>query len=123
MHISKEGDPYLRTLLVQGAHHILGPFGADSDLRRWGLKLGAWREEWQETSGDCDGAKASGLAASLVGEWRGLRTAAQQPTDPVAGSRISTVSWNRKHKAQAPSSGDCVNGLAQLPSRDGREVD
>ena len=39
MHISKEGDPYLRTLLVQGAHHILGPFGMDCDLRRWGLKL------------------------------------------------------------------------------------
>src|ERR1700721_591742 len=29
LHISKEGDPYLRTLLVQGAHHILGPFGVD----------------------------------------------------------------------------------------------
>ena len=39
MHISKEGDPYLRTLLVQGAQHILGPFGIDCDLRRWGLKL------------------------------------------------------------------------------------
>jgi len=39
MHISQEGDPYLRTLLVQGAQHILGPFGADSDRRRWGLKL------------------------------------------------------------------------------------
>src|SRR5215467_10809328 len=39
MHISKEGDPYLRTMLVQAAHHILGPFGADSDLRRWGLRL------------------------------------------------------------------------------------
>jgi len=39
LHISKEGDPYLRTLLVQGAQHILGPFGADSDLRRWGLTL------------------------------------------------------------------------------------
>jgi transposase len=39
LHISKEGDPYLRTLMVQSAHHILGPFGADSDLRRWGLKL------------------------------------------------------------------------------------
>jgi len=35
----EEGDSYLRTLLVQGAHHILGPFGQDSDLRRWGLKL------------------------------------------------------------------------------------
>jgi transposase len=41
MHISKEGDPYLRTMLVQGAHYILGPFGEDSDLRRWGLKLAA----------------------------------------------------------------------------------
>jgi transposase len=39
MHISKEGDPYLRTLLVQGAQHILGPFGPDCDLRRWGLRL------------------------------------------------------------------------------------
>jgi transposase len=39
MHISKEGDEYLRTLLVQGAHYILGPFGEDSDLRCWGQKL------------------------------------------------------------------------------------
>lgn len=39
MHISKEGNEYLRTLLVQGAHYILGPFGEDSDLRRWGQKL------------------------------------------------------------------------------------
>ena len=41
MRISKEGDEYLRTLLVQGAHYILGPFGEDSDLRRWGQKLAA----------------------------------------------------------------------------------
>ena len=39
LHISKEGNRYLRTLMVQGAHYILGPFGKDSDLRRWGLKL------------------------------------------------------------------------------------
>ena len=39
LHISKEGDPYLRMLLLQGAQHILGPFGIDCDLRRWGLKL------------------------------------------------------------------------------------
>ncbi|HEX8893267.1 MAG TPA: transposase, partial [Terriglobales bacterium] len=41
MRISKEGDEYLRTLLVQGAHYILGPFGEDSDLRPWGKKLSA----------------------------------------------------------------------------------
>jgi transposase len=39
LHISKEGGRYLRTLLVQGAYYILGPFGQDSDRRRWGLKL------------------------------------------------------------------------------------
>jgi transposase len=39
LHITREGDSYLRMLLVQGAQHILGPFGEDCDLRRWGLKL------------------------------------------------------------------------------------
>jgi transposase len=37
--ISKEGDRYLRKLLVQGAHYIVGRRGPDTDLRRWGLKL------------------------------------------------------------------------------------
>lgn len=38
--ISKCGDPYLRKLLVQCAHHILGPFGRDSALRQGGLAKG-----------------------------------------------------------------------------------
>ena len=38
MHISKEGDPYLRTLLVQGAQHILGPIG-ESELRHTKVRL------------------------------------------------------------------------------------
>ena len=33
------GDGFLRRLLVVAAHHILGPFGKDSDLRRCGLRL------------------------------------------------------------------------------------
>jgi hypothetical protein len=37
--ITKEGDESLRWLLVQAAHYILGPFGPDTDLRRWGLRL------------------------------------------------------------------------------------
>ena len=39
LHITKAGDGFLRRLLVQSANYILGPFGADSDLRRWGLEL------------------------------------------------------------------------------------
>ncbi|HEU4419926.1 MAG TPA: transposase, partial [Planctomycetota bacterium] len=37
--IHKRGDGYLRRLLVVAAHYILGPFGKDSDLRRYGLRL------------------------------------------------------------------------------------
>lgn len=39
--ISKAGDRMGRTLLVQCAHHILGRFGKDSDLRRFGEKIAA----------------------------------------------------------------------------------
>lgn len=39
--ITKAGDGLLRKLLVQSAHYILGPFGPDTDLRRWGQKLEA----------------------------------------------------------------------------------
>lgn len=40
-HITKEGDPYLRRLLVGSAQYILGPFAADSDLRRYGQLIAA----------------------------------------------------------------------------------
>lgn len=39
LHITKTGDSYLRRLLVQSAQYLLGPFGPDCDLRRWGLQL------------------------------------------------------------------------------------
>ena len=35
--ITKGGDKYLRKLLVQCAHWVLGPWGPDSSLRQWGL--------------------------------------------------------------------------------------
>jgi len=37
--ISKQGDPYTRRLLVGSAHYLLGPFGPDCDLRRYGEKI------------------------------------------------------------------------------------
>lgn len=41
LRITKAGDGMLRRLLVGSAHYILGPFGPDCDLRRWGLRLAA----------------------------------------------------------------------------------
>jgi transposase len=39
--ITKAGDAYMRRLLVGSAQYILGVFGRDCDLRRFGLKLAA----------------------------------------------------------------------------------
>ncbi len=39
LRITKTGDPFVRRLLVNGASYMLGRFGKDSDLRRWGLEL------------------------------------------------------------------------------------
>jgi transposase len=39
LHITRAGNRYLRQLLVTSSHYILGPFGPDSDLRRYGLRI------------------------------------------------------------------------------------
>ena len=39
LRITKAGNPFLRRLLVQAAQYILGPFGPDSDLRRFGMAM------------------------------------------------------------------------------------
>jgi len=39
LRITKAGDGCMRTLLVGAAHYILGPFGPDTDLRRFGKAL------------------------------------------------------------------------------------
>jgi transposase len=41
LRITKTGDEMVRRLLVTSSQFILGPFGEDCDLRRWGLKLAA----------------------------------------------------------------------------------
>jgi len=38
LHITKAGDGRLRRLLVGSAQYILGHYGPDTDLRRWGLR-------------------------------------------------------------------------------------
>ena len=66
--ITKTGNNYLRSLLVQSAQYILGRFGPDCALRRWGLKLAA--------SGGKRGKKralvavARKLAVMLHSMWR-----------------------------------------------------
>ena len=39
--ITKAGNIYLRSLLVNAAHYIIGPFGPESDVRHAGLRIAA----------------------------------------------------------------------------------
>lgn len=41
LRITKAGDPLVRRLLVSAARYILGPFGPDCDLRRYGQAIAA----------------------------------------------------------------------------------
>jgi transposase len=40
-HSTKAGDGFLRRLLVNAAHYILGPFGPETSLRHSGLRVAA----------------------------------------------------------------------------------
>lgn len=39
LRITKAGDVNVRSLLTNAAQYVLGPYGPDCDLRRWGLEL------------------------------------------------------------------------------------
>jgi transposase len=40
LRITKQGDPFVRRLLIQCARYLLGPFGKDCAVRRHGLRIG-----------------------------------------------------------------------------------
>ena len=85
--ISKTGNACLRSLLVQAAHYVLGRFGPDSALRRWGLGLAA--------SGGKRGKKravvavARKLAVLLHSMWRNRRPFEPFPKDAAQTAAIA----------------------------------
>ena len=86
--ITKHGDTYMRSLLVSAATRILGPFGADSDLRRFGLKI--MERGGQQAKGKARIAVARKLAVLLhrlllTGEvYEPLRNSDQSTEEPNA---------------------------------------
>src|SRR5215813_1151584 len=81
---------------------------------------GAWRKERKEASHRCDCQKTGGIAASPVGERRGVRTATQQRSNSCSSrvnqkAKQSQNHSRRERQSPKPSSGDCVNRLAHVP--------
>jgi transposase len=68
LRISKRGDRFLRRMLVNAATYILGPFGGDSDLRRFGERIA--RGGSQRDKARARIAVARKLACQLHHLWR-----------------------------------------------------
>lgn len=69
--ITKAGNRYLRKLLVQSAHYILGPFGPDTALRRFGQRLIAAGGRTKKAKKRAAVAVARKLAVLLHKLWGG----------------------------------------------------
>jgi transposase len=68
LRISKRGDHLLRRLLVNAATYILGPFGEDSDLKRFGKRIAAGGSQRDKARARI--AVARKLACLLHHLWR-----------------------------------------------------
>src|SRR5437870_961743 len=80
--ITKAGDGLLRKTLVECAHYMVGPFGQDSDLRRWGLKMIAAGNGSKRARQRAVVGVARRLAVLLMSLWK-----SGQSYDPLRHSR------------------------------------
>jgi transposase len=84
LRITKAGDAFVRRLLVGSAQYILGPFGPDSDLRRYGLRICARGGKTAKKRAVV--AVARKLAALLYALWR--TGAAYEPLRDTARNEV-----------------------------------
>lgn len=95
--ITRSGNPYLRRILVQAAHYILGPFGPDCLLRCHGMRIHASGGKHAKKRAAV--AVARKLAVVLHRLWM-----SETPYDP----------W---HGAQAPATADGARTRCRKPKR------
>lgn len=120
--IAKNGDSYLRSLLVECAHHVLSR-GPDSTLKRWGLGLStggtrARKRALVAVAANspfccivCGPAEKTSAPSPVHNRWRKPWTLKCAPTVPSSRRRLR---YNRKE--QGRNTGDCVTSLG-LPGR------
>lgn len=77
-HITKAGDPYLRSLLVMGARAVLNAAKSRADsLSRWAIRAGAAPRLLARRGGDCSEERPHGLGGAQA--RRGVRRAGIKP--------------------------------------------
>jgi transposase len=104
--ISKTGDTMVRKLLVSAGQYILGPFGPDTDLRRFGLRL--CERGGKNAKKRAAVAVARKLAVLLHCLWvsGGTRSSATIAAMPHACATTNTYAWDTESavgRSKAPT--------------------
>lgn len=118
--ISKTGNNFVRRLVVQCAQYILGPFGQDCDLRRWGHKL--VQRGGKNSTKRAVVATARKLVVLLFRLWKGEQV--WEPlfnAGPVPAADPSTPV--REDLPDTPVLGDCAGPLDDTLARGRRAPD
>lgn len=111
LRITKAGDKYLRKLLVGSAQFILGAFGPDSDLRRWGLKIAA--RGGKNAKKRAAVAVARKLAVLLLALWK--EGGAYEPLRHAARENKEVLT-DKVGVATTTGQGEAVNQDGEVPA-------
>ena len=106
--ITKEGNRYLRRLLVGSAQYILGPFGEECDLRRHGMKIAA--RGGKNAKKRAVVAVARKLAVLLHRLWRG-----DEDYNPNYNLNRSGKHKSKQEKASTAEKPTAAKRNVQLP--------
>jgi transposase len=99
--ITRQGNAFLRRLLVNCAQTILGPFGQDSDLRRQGLKkIEAFGEKQRNKAVLATARKLAVTMLSLLRsgkDWQALRDAPEPSSTEAPSPAMQATAIGMDH--------------------------
>lgn len=111
LRISKAGDSLLRRLLVGAANYILGPFGPDTDLRRWALRIAA--RGGKNAKKRATIAVARKLSALLHVLWR--TGDEYQPLREQPETSSTTTNDSTQSAGTSPVTSSATSGSKEVP--------
>ena len=119
LRITRAGNIYMRRLLVNAAHYVLGPFGPDCELRRFGLAIAARGKKRAKKKAAV--ATARRIAVLMNSLWK--RGEFFQPFPSTKPETCASAGSMDTASESAPDGRDTLMGVASArPAPVGRNV-
>jgi len=113
MHITREGDSYLRMVLVQGAQHIIGAFRRRFRSAPMGTETGrAWWQERKETGHHRCCTQACSFTPPSLDQLRSIRA----PSQHTKAKTRSSIALHKLERTTRNVEFRRLRGLAPTPS-------